>query len=160
MEFQDGFPNYEQLAQHNNDEGVGVRKRLMTVFWLLLVVTLIELAIGFVWPAIHKAGISKTWLIIVFVAFTVLKAGYIVMSFMHLGDENKWMRWTILGPYCMFVVYLIYMLTVQEALYSGMEGHRNLIDPVNMTHSGGGSHHEGGSEGSAEGHEGGAEEHH
>ena len=150
MEFQDGFPNYEQLAQHDNEAGVGVRKRLMNVFWLLLVVTFIELGVGFIWPTLHAAGISKTWLMIVFVGFTVLKAGYIIMSFMHLGDENKWMRWTILGPYCMFVVYLIYMVTVQEGAYSGMEGHRDLLDPVKQVqHSeghgeteGGGEHHE------------------
>ena len=92
MEFNDGFPSYETIAQHDNAAGIGVRKHLMNVFWLLLVITLIELGVGFIWPKIHAAGISKTWLIVVFVFFTVLKAGYIVMAFMHLGDENKWMK--------------------------------------------------------------------
>ena len=41
MEFQDNFPNYETLAQHDNEAGVGVRKRLMNVFWLLCVITII-----------------------------------------------------------------------------------------------------------------------
>lgn len=131
MEFQDGFPNYEVLAQHDDASGVGVRKKLMNVFWLLLVVTLIEVAIGWFWHDIqHSTGLSKTWLIITFIMFTLLKAGYIVMTFMHLGDENKWMRWMILGPYFIFAVYLIYMTAVTEGEYSGQEGHRELLSPI------------------------------
>jgi len=134
MEFQDGFPNYEVLAQHDNQAGVGVRKRLMNVFWLLLVVTLIEVGIGWFWHDIHvSTGLSKTWLIVGFIMFTLLKAGYIVMTFMHLGDENKWMRWVILGPYFVFAVYLIYMTTVTEGSYAGKEEHRDLLYPVTKT---------------------------
>jgi cytochrome c oxidase subunit IV len=62
------------------------------------------------------------------VSFTLIKAGYIVMAFMHLGDENKALRWVILGPYCFFVVYLLYMVTVTEGSYS--QTYRNLIDPA------------------------------
>lgn len=129
MEFQDGFPNYEQIAQHDAAAGVGVRKHLMQVFWLLLVVTLIELLVGWKWKSIHESmHLSKTYLIIFFVTFTLVKAGYIVMAFMHLGDENKWMRWSILGPYALFVVYLIYMTAVTEGSYS--QGFRDLLDPI------------------------------
>ncbi|MBI4932075.1 MAG: cytochrome C oxidase subunit IV family protein [Bacteroidetes bacterium] len=141
MEFQDNFPNYEFLAQHNNEAGVGVRKNLMKVFWLLLVVTLIELTIGWFWHDIHNSlHVSKTYLIIFFVMFTLVKAGYIVMAFMHLGDENKWMRWIVLAPYCFFIVYLIYMTAVTEGSYS--KGFRNPIDPVSKTQTEIPSHHE------------------
>ncbi|TAL58130.1 MAG: hypothetical protein EPN85_12335 [Bacteroidetes bacterium] len=131
MEFQDGFPDYETLAQHDNEAGVGVRKKLMNVFWLLLVVTLVEVCIGWFWHDIHASThLSKTWLIITFIMFTLLKAGYIVMTFMHLGDENKWMRWMILGPYSLFIVYLIYMVNVTEGNYSGKKEHRSLLDTL------------------------------
>ena len=129
MEFQDGFPDYERLAQHDVDSGVGVRKHLMNVFWLLLVVTLIELAVGFAWSHFHLIEkMSKTYLIIFFITFTLVKAGYIVMAFMHLGDESKWLRWAILGPYALFIVYAIYMITVGEGAYS--QNFRDLLDPV------------------------------
>lgn len=129
MEFQDGFPDYERLAQHDNETGAQVRKNLMNVFWLLLIVTIVEVVIGWFWHDIREAtGLSKTWLIIVFVAFTLIKAGYIVMTFMHLGDENKWLRWSILGPYSLFVVYLVYMTSINEGNYS--QAYRNLIEPV------------------------------
>jgi cytochrome c oxidase subunit IV len=134
MEFQDGFPDYEKLAQHSDAEGGGKRKQLMNVFWLLLVVTLIEVGIGFIWPKLHGAGISKTWLIIAFVGFTVLKAGYIVMSFMHLGHENKLLRWSILAPYSVFALYLLYMTGIQEGLYTGEPNHRSMLDPVKQIH--------------------------
>jgi len=140
-EFQDGFPNYEVIAQHDNEAGVGVRKRLMNVFWLLLGITLIELAVGWFWHDIQEAThLSKTYLIIFFISFTLLKAGYIVMSFMHLGDENKWMRWMILAPYCLFIVYLIYMTTVTEGAYSLV--YRDLLDPVSKTTTEAPAHHE------------------
>jgi len=141
MEFQDGFPDYERLAQHDNEAGVGVRKNLMKVFWLLLVVTLIELAVGWKWNDIRDSlNISKTYLIIFFIMFTLIKAGYIVMAFMHLGDENKWMRWMILGPYCLFIVYLIYMTTVTEGAYSQV--YRDLLDPVTKIPTEAPTHHE------------------
>ncbi len=131
MEFQDGFPDYETLAQHNDEAGVGVRKKLMNVFWLLLAITLVEVAIGWFWHDIKaSSGLSQTWLIVSFIMFTLLKAGYIVMTFMHLGDENKMMRWMILGPYFLFAVYLIYMTTVTEGMYSGQKGHRDLLYPI------------------------------
>ena len=139
-EFQDGFPDYERIAQHDSEAGVGVRKHLMNVFWLLLIVTLIELCVGFFWSRMHAAGISKTWLIIFFVTFTLVKAGYIVMAFMHLGDENKSLRWVILGPYCLFVTYLIYMTSVGEGGYS--KGFRDLLDPVKQMQTEESSHHE------------------
>lgn len=141
MEFQDGFPDYEHLAQHDNSVGVGVRKHLMQVFWLLLVVTLIELGVGWFWHDIQEAThMSKTYLIIFFVTFTLVKAGYIVMAFMHLGDENKWMRWMILGPYALFIVYLIYMTAVTEGAYS--QTYRDLLDPVKQIQQTEESHHE------------------
>lgn len=141
MEFKDDFPDYERLAQHDLETGTVVRKHLMQVFWLLLAVTLIEIFAGFAWSHYHLDDkISKTYLIIFFVTFTLIKAGYIVMAFMHLGDENKWMRWMILGPYCLFIVYLIYMTAVTEGIYS--LGFRDLLDPVKQMQQTEGSSHE------------------
>jgi len=46
---------------------------------------------------------------------TLVKAGYIVMVFMHLGDERKNLRNTILVPYLVFILYLIF-ICLTEAL--------------------------------------------
>jgi len=41
---------------------------------------------------------------------TMIKAGYIVMIFMHLGDERKSLKWIILAPYALFILYLLFIL--------------------------------------------------
>jgi cytochrome c oxidase subunit IV len=76
------------------------------VFWILLGVTIFEVAISF-------TGIPHDILIITFVALTLVKAYYIVGYFMHLKYENLPLQWTILLPFVL-IVYLIFI-----ALYEG-----------------------------------------
>jgi cytochrome c oxidase subunit IV len=52
-----------------------------------------------IWPVIK-------WL---FIVLTVLKAAYIVLVFMHLGDERPWLKYVILIPYFIFILYLIFI---------------------------------------------------
>ena len=47
---------------------------------------------------------------------TFIKAGYIVMEFMHLGHEQKSLMWTILVPTA-FVVWLLGALFIQLTLF-------------------------------------------
>jgi cytochrome c oxidase subunit IV len=44
-----------------------------------------------------------------FIIMTLVKAAYIVMVFMHLGDEKKALRNVILIPYAIFILYLIFI---------------------------------------------------
>ena len=62
------------------------------------------------------AGIEKYALLlkVSFILFTVVKAGYIVMIFMHLGDEMKFLRWVVLTPYICFILYLLF-ICIQES---------------------------------------------
>ena len=55
---------------------------------------------------------SEYWQIIkwLFIVLTIVKAYYIVMSFMHLGDERKGLRYVVLVPYFIFIAYLIFIL--------------------------------------------------
>jgi len=46
---------------------------------------------------------------------------------MHLGDEKKWLKWTILAPYTIFIVYLIFII-VGEANYSKV--HKDKMDQM------------------------------
>jgi cytochrome c oxidase subunit 4 len=84
--FNDGYPQYELMALHDEETGKVVRKKLWKVFWIMLVITIAELIIGF--QAVDW-GLSKTLLKIIFISLTIVKAAYIVLSFMHLGDETK-----------------------------------------------------------------------
>lgn len=114
-EFHDPFPNYEVLAQHDEAYGKKARKKLWKVFWLLLIVTIFEIGFG-LYAADH--GVSHVILKIVFIGLTIVKAFYIVYTFMHLGDEERWTKWMIIAPFVGFILYFIFMLTIGEGNYS------------------------------------------
>lgn len=81
-------------------------KTIWKVFWILLGVTIFEVAISF-------TGIPATILLWTFVALTLVKAYYIIGYFMHLKYEVIPFQWTILLPFIL-IVYLIFI-----AIYEG-----------------------------------------
>ena len=93
---------------HAPAEGTG---RIWKVFWLLSVITVIELVLGF--------GLAKHWYgepetshaMILFVKgviciLSLAKAFYIVSVFMHLGDEIRNFIMTIVVPLCLFLWFI------------------------------------------------------
>jgi cytochrome c oxidase subunit IV len=81
-------------------------RHIWRIFWLLLFITIIELALGFL--------ISFTnfpdWLVLfikgVIVILSLAKAFYIVSYFMHLGEEIRNMIMTIVVPLFLFVWFI------------------------------------------------------
>jgi cytochrome c oxidase subunit 4 len=119
MEFNDNFPSYETLAQHSEEEGTAKRKKLWQVFFILSAITIVELIIGF-YPGFFERMTVSTgipMLKIIFIGGTLLKAAYIVLSFMHLGHEVKTLRYVIIAPYVFFIIYLSF-IALNEGLYS------------------------------------------
>ena len=114
-EFNDPFPNYEMLAHHDEAHGKKTRKKLWAVFFLLLIVTIIEIFVGI---KADDWGLGKLFLKIFFIGFTLVKAYYIVYTFMHLGEEQRWTKWVIIAPFTGFILYLIVMMTVGEGKYA------------------------------------------
>lgn len=100
------LPKEGNVGLHTPEEGVSIRKKIYKVTVLLTVVTVLEVFLG----AVIKQDAS-IWPLVkwTFLALTILKAGYIVMVFMHLGDERKWLRYVILVPYFIFILYLIFI---------------------------------------------------
>ena len=49
------------------------------------------------------------------ILLTVIKAGYIVMVFMHLGEERKTFKLMILVPYIVFILYLIFHVLTEAS---------------------------------------------
>ncbi len=123
MEFHDNYPQYETMYQHDETHGKQIRSKLWKVFWLLLAITLVELFVGF--NATKWGLLGGTFLKFFFIGLTLVKAGGIVLVFMHLIDETKFMRYTILLPYSVFIAYLIFIILV-EGTYCGY--------PQNNTH--------------------------
>ncbi len=127
MEFQDNYPHYETMYQHDEADGKKIRKKLWRVFWVLLGITLLELFVGFNATKWHLTGGS--FVKVFFIFFTIAKAAGIVLVFMHLIDETKFFRYIILGPYSIFILYLIYIILV-EGTFTGRPENNTAIDPI------------------------------
>lgn len=117
MEFHDNYPQYELMAHHSEEAGVKKRKKLWGVFWIMLAITIIELVIGFLVTQFPK----PLWYIVLFLGFTVGKAYFIVYSFMHLGDEVKGLKWTIIAPFSLFIIYFTWIIAVEGTYNSNPE---------------------------------------
>lgn len=116
----DDIIEYSIDAHHSEEEGKAIRKKIWKVTALLSIITIIEVAMGIIFAGAD--GVK--WQIVKwsFIGMTVLKAGYIVMIFMHLGDERKQFKWVVLGPYILFILYLVFICLV-EASYTYHELH-------------------------------------
>ncbi len=126
-EFHDDYPSYETMAHHSEEEGKVTRKKLWRVFWYMLAITIFELIIGSMAPGNGWSG--TLWLKLLFIGLTILKAGFIVLSFMHLGHEVKFFKMVVLIPYVVFMSYGIFII-LDEGVYSGEEINRTKVDPI------------------------------
>ena len=71
MEFNDNFPPYETMAHHSEEDGKKKRRKLWNVFWIMLIITVGELIIGF---QAHAWGMNKLSLKAIFITLTLAKA--------------------------------------------------------------------------------------
>ncbi len=85
-------------------------KRIWKTFWLLSILTVIELGIGLAIYTMHKGAEPNATLVLMFKGMisilTLAKAYYIVSVFMHLGDEIRNMIMTIVVPLCLFIWFI------------------------------------------------------
>ena len=89
------------------------------VFWILLALTAFEVALGMIKPdyLVDTIFLGTKLLNHIFIILTLVKAGYIVLSFMHLGHERKSLKWTILLPAFILVPYLLFII-LTEAVHA------------------------------------------
>ena len=96
------FPEVSVPHVHTQDTS-----RIWKTFWLLLVITLIELGLGLLIYAVPSMSETvKMFLKGVIVILTLAKAFYIIAIFMHLGDEIRNMIMTLAIPALLFVWFL------------------------------------------------------
>ncbi len=102
--------SYEYSKPHSRtpEESRAVKKKILMVTALLSVITIVEVLIGIYYSKTHVG--PGTWQAIkwFYIVLTLVKAGYIVLVFMHLGDERKNLRTTILLP-MVLVIYFIFI---------------------------------------------------
>jgi cytochrome c oxidase subunit IV len=110
--------SYALNAHHSEEAGVKIRRNIWKVTAILTAITAVEVFLG----ANVKKDYSFLWdmVVIGFIVMTLIKAGYIVMTFMHLGDERKNIRMTILIPYVVFIVYATVLISIIEGGWQGV----------------------------------------
>ena len=103
MSSQVSSPEITHAPEHASGTG-----RIWKTFWVLSLLTVIELALGYLLYWKHGqwgyAPVITTKLTIA--VLTLLKAYYIVSIFMHLGDEIRNMIMTIIVPLLLFVWFI------------------------------------------------------
>ena len=101
---------YSGVMAHHTDidstESKTQVKKIWRVFWILLVITVIEVIMGM----FFSHNMPKAVVNFFFLALTLLKAGYIVSVFMHLGDEFKNFLITMMIPLTLFIWFIIAFL--------------------------------------------------
>lgn len=119
----DDIIEYSLDVHHSEEYGKALRKKIWKVTALLTAITALEVILG---SQIKQS--SDYWQIIKwsFIGLTLIKAAYIVLIFMHLGDEKKSLKYMILVPYFIFILYLIYIIIV-EALAVSDAWTQNLV---------------------------------
>lgn len=115
----DDIIEYSLDAHHSEEEGRAIRRKIWRVTAFLAVVTAVEVFLGASWRSVFPVAVHETawhWVKWGFIVLTLVKATYIVMTFMHLGDERRNIRSIILLPYALFILYLIF-IAIWESNY-------------------------------------------
>jgi cytochrome c oxidase subunit IV len=101
--------SYSVNASHSEEAGKGIRKKIFKVTAILTLITIVEIFMG----VVFKRNGTLMWetIKLSFVILTLIKAAYIVLVFMHLGDERKNLKYVVLLPYALFILYLIFIAT-------------------------------------------------
>lgn len=92
----------------------GGTKKIWKTFWLLTVITIVELGLGLAIYNIHEGPEPNTTLVLFFKGLmcilTLAKAWYIVAVFMHLGDEVRNFVMSVVVPLLLLVWFIIAFL--------------------------------------------------
>lgn len=102
------------MASHGNKRALEViprDKAKIKKIWMTALLLLIITAIEFVFAFTMPRGIL---LYFIFVVLTIVKAYYIMMDFMHLGEEAKPLFYSIIVP-LIFLVWLVIALMKEGA---------------------------------------------
>lgn len=93
-----------EITYHH--EPSGSTKRIWRTFWLLLIITIVELLLGLLIFMVPM----PSWIILFLkgsiVILTLAKAFYIAGIFMHLGDEIRNFKMTIIVPLFLFIWFI------------------------------------------------------
>lgn len=100
---------------HSSTQHHDNTKRIWLVFIILSIVTLVEVVLGIIKPAllVDYTFLSMKWLNWIFIVLTIYKAYYIAWAFMHLEGESKGLRRAIVWTSIFLIAYLMFILLIE-----------------------------------------------
>ena len=108
----DDVIEYSLYNHHDEATGKKIRKKIVITTLILTLITAIEIFVGVNFSKgtmEHANPGAWTAIKVGYICLTIIKAAYIVLVFMHLGDEKKSLRWIIISPYVVFIIYLVFI---------------------------------------------------
>lgn len=99
-------------------------KLIWKVFIILSVITIVEVILGIIKPdSLHLTTILGTSpLNIIFLVLTLVKAYYITWFFMHMADETKSLRRSVVWTGVFLVIYLATLLLIEGSYLNDVLG--------------------------------------
>lgn len=99
-------------------------KLIWKVFIILSIITIVEVALGIWKPEVlHLTSILGTSpLNIIFLVLTLVKAYYITWFFMHMADETKSLRRSVVWTGVFLVIYLATLLLIEGSYLNDVLG--------------------------------------
>ena len=90
-------------------------QKIWGVFLFLSIVTIIEVALGIIKPEVltENRFLSMKLLNWIFIILTLVKAYYITWDFMHMRDEKKSLRRSVVWTGVFLICYLILILLIE-----------------------------------------------
>ena len=89
--------------------------RIWMVFWLLSIVTIVEVILGIIKPEFLVKGrfLGMKFLNWIFIILTIYKAYYITWAFMHMDGEKKWFRRSVVWTAVFLILYLSFIILIE-----------------------------------------------
>lgn len=99
-------------------------KLIWKVFIILSIITIVEVALGIWKPEVlHLTSVLGTSpLNIIFLVLTLVKAYYITWFFMHMADETKSLRRSVVWTGVFLVIYLATLLLIEGSYLNDVLG--------------------------------------
>ena len=102
----------EHIEHHTHESHTG---RIWKVFGILSVVTIVEVILGIIKPAflVDTYLVSMKLLNWIFIILTLYKAYLITWAFMHMEEETKGLRRSVVWTGVFLICYLIFILLTE-----------------------------------------------
>lgn len=101
----------ETTHQRTTEADVAHVKRIWKAFWILLILTILELGLGLTIYNIDLGADPNETLVLALKGticiLTLAKAFYIISIFMHLGDEVRTMMLSVAIPATLFIWFIV-----------------------------------------------------